>query len=208
VRPERLLIPLAAIVLAAFATTRLMVAIDPGEAHPTGLPHDTAESLKDQVRKVTGGGGDHGDGGGRPSRETHSFFSRAGVRDLERLIAKEAGPESRVSLFRLQSDQAQVFTRAGSGGKMLVIERGPKVKFSASTPVATPGGFSLRDLDPNAPGRILGGIARLSHASANDVDYMVFSTNPIDREGRWDAFLTGTATHFAADAHGRHVTQP
>ena len=30
----------------------------------------------------------------------------------------------------------------------------------------------------------------------------------LDREGRWDAFLTAGATHFAADAHGRHVTQP
>jgi hypothetical protein len=84
----------------------------------------------------------------------------------------------------------------------------PRVKFRATTPVVTPGGFSLRTLDPDAPARIVAAIARLTHGSPRDVDYMVFSTNPIDRDGRWDAFLTGGATHFAADAHGRHVTRP
>jgi hypothetical protein len=206
VRPERLLIPLAAIAVAVFATSRVMVAVDPGEAHPTGLPHDTAKSLKDEVRGTLDRGGDH-TGGGR-SRETHSFYSRAGIRDLQALVAKEAGPEARVSLFRLQSSQAQVFTGSGGGGKMLVIERGPKVRFSASTPTGIPGGFGVRDLDPAAPRRILAAIARLSKASANDVDYMVYTISPIDRTGGWDAFLTRTATHFHADAHGRHVTQP
>lgn len=209
-KPERFLIPLAAIAIAIFATTRLMVAIDPGEAHPTGLGGDTAKSLEEQVRKATGGGSGDRKTSKHRSRETHSFYSAKGVRDLQRLIRQAAGPESRISLFRLQSDQAQVFTRAagGSGGKMLVVERGPRVKFSATTPVATPGGFTIGTLDPNAPGRILAGIARLSHAPASRVDYMVFSTNPVDREGRWDAFLTGGATHFAADAHGRNVTRP
>ena len=206
-KPERLLIPLAAIAIAVFATSRLMVAIDPGEAHPTGLTGAYSDTADGKPRKEKGD--DHGDRK-KASHETHSFFSSSGVRELQRLIRKEAGPESRVSLFRLQSDAAQVFTRAagGSGGKMLVIERGPRVKFSASTPVAAPGGFTLGALDPNAPGRILGAIAELSHAPASRVDYMVFSVNPIDREGRWDAFLTAGATHFAADAHGRHVTQP
>lgn len=155
-------------------------------------------------------GDDHGDHK-NPSRETHSFFSRSAVRDLQRLIRKEAGPASPVSLFRLQSHAVQVFTRgarAGSGGKMLVIERGPRVKFSSSTPVATPGGFTLGALDPHAPGRILTAIARLSHAPVSRVDYMVFSVGLVDHQGRWDAFLTGDATHFAADAQGRHVTQP
>jgi hypothetical protein len=201
VRPERLLIPLAAIAVAVFATSRLMVAIDPGEAHPTGLSGDS--------RKALGRGGGGGDtGGGDKSRETHSFFSRAGVRDLQALVAKEAGPEARVSLFRLQASQAQVFTRTGGGGKMLVIERGPKVRFSASTPAGVPGGFGIRSVDPSAPRRILAAITHLSNASAKDVDYMVYSLNPIDRTGGWDAFLTRTATHFHADAHGRHVTRP
>jgi hypothetical protein len=207
VRPERFLVPLAAIAIAVFATSRLMVAIDPGEAHPTGLTgaySDTADGKPAKAKHREHGAGKH------RSRETHSFYSAKGVRDLQRLIRQAAGPESRISLFRLQSDAAQVFTRAagGSGGKMLVIERGPRVKFSASTAVATPGGFTLGALDPKAPARILAAIARLSHAPPSGVDYMVFSTNPIDREGRWDAFLTGGATHFAADAHGRRVTQP
>jgi hypothetical protein len=205
VKPERFLIPLAAIALAVFATSRLMVAIDPGEAHPTGITGVGSDTVDGKPRKA--GGGDRG-GSGRGSHETHSFFSGAGMRDLQRLIRKEAGPEVRVSLFRLQSDQAQIFARAGSSGKMLVVERGPRVRFSATTPVATPGGFSLRALDPNAPRRIVTAIARLSHQPASRVDYMVFSTNPVEPEGRWDAFLSGGATHFAADAHGRDVTQP
>jgi hypothetical protein len=213
VKPERLLIPLAAIAIAVFATSRLMVAIDPGESHPTGLSGETAESFKDELRKVTGGGGGGGGGrseggGGKSSRESHSFFSGAGVRDLQRLVTAEAGPEARVSIFRLQASQAQVFTRSGGGGKMLVIERGPKVKFSASTPTGVPGGFGIRSVDPSAPKRILVAIARLSSASANDVDYMVYSVSPIDETGRWDAFMTRGGTHFAADAHGHHVTQP
>jgi hypothetical protein len=206
VKPERLLIPLAAIAIAVFATSRLMVAIDPGEAHPTGLSGETANSLKEEVRRATGGG--DGKEGGRSSRESHSFFSRAGMRDLQRLVTKEAGPEARVSLFRLQASEAQVFTRSGGGGKMLVIERGPKVRFSASTPAGVPGGFGIRSVDPGAPRRILVAMARLSDASANEVDYMVYSVSPIDKEGRWDAFLKRGATHFAADAHGRHVTRP
>ncbi|HKP89174.1 MAG TPA: hypothetical protein VJT75_04290 [Thermoleophilaceae bacterium] len=208
-KPERLLIPLAAIAVAIFATSRLMVAIDPGEAHPTGLGGDTAKSAEKAIRKATGGGDGNGDGGGKGgSRESHSFFSRAGMRDLQRLVTEEAGPEARVSLFRIQASQAQVFTRSGSGGKMLVLERGPKVKFSASTPAGIPGGFGIRSVDTSAPSRILVAIARLSDASANDVDYMVYLVSPIDRTGRWDAFLKRGATHFAADAHGRHVTQP
>jgi hypothetical protein len=195
VRSERLLIPLAAIAIAVFATSRLMVAIDPGEAHPTGLPHASAI------------GADR-EGGTKGSRETYSFYSPSGMRQLRKLILTEAGPEARVSLFRLQASQAQVFTRAGRGGKMLVIERGPRVRFSASTPTGVPGGFGVRDLDPRAPGRILAAIARLSDASAKDVDYMVYSVSPIDATGRWDAFLTRGATHFAADAHGRQVTRP
>jgi hypothetical protein len=210
VRPERFLIPLAAIAIAVFATSRLMVAIDPGESHPTGLSGETAESFKDQVRRVTGGGGGDGDREkrGQGSRETHSFYSAAGVRDLQDLVTEEAGPEARVSLFRLAADQASVFTRSGRGGKMLVIERGPRLKFSASTPTGVPGGFGIRSLDPSAPGRVLTAIARLSGRSAKDVDYMVYSVSPIDGTGRWNAFLAGSGTHFAADAHGRHVTQP
>jgi hypothetical protein len=195
VRPERLLIPLAAIAIAVFATSRLMVAIDPGEAHPTGLPHASAI-------------GTGREGGTKGSRETYSFYSPSGMRQLRKLILTEAGTEARVSLFRLQASQAQVFTRAGRGGKMLVIERGPRVRFSASTPTGVPGGFGVRDLDPRAPGRILAAIARLSDASAKDVDYMVYSVSPVDGTGRWDAFLTRGATHFAADAHGRQVTRP
>ena len=207
-RPERFLLPLAAIAIAVFATSRLMVAIDPGEAHPTGLSGETAKGFKDQVRRATGGGDDDDEGGDERSRETHSFFSRAGVRDLQRLVIEEAGPEARVSIFRLQSREAQVFTKSGGGGRMLVIERGPRVRFSASTPTAVPGGFGIRSVDPDAPARILTAIARLSDASAGDVDYMVYSVSPIDGTGRWDAFLTRGATHFAADAHGRHVTRP
>jgi hypothetical protein len=211
VRPERFLIPLAAIALAVFATSRLMVAIDPGESRPTGLSGETAESLKDEVRRITGGedGGRRRDGDrGQRSRETHSFFSRAGIRDLQRLVAEEAGPEARVSIFRIQASDATVFARSGRGGKMLVIERGPKVKFSASSPTGVPGGFGIRTVDPDAPRRILVAIARLANASANDVDYMVYSVSPIDGTGRWGAFLKGTGTHFAADAHGRQVRQP
>lgn len=212
-KPERFLIPLAAIAIAVFATSRLMVAIDPGEAHPTGLSGETAESFKNELRKVTGGGGGGGSRGGdgddgKGSRETHSFFSGAGVRDLQRLVTEEAGPEARVSIFRLQASQAQVFTRSARGGKMLVIERGPRIKFSASTPTGVPGGFGIRSVDPSAPRRILAAIPQLSNASANDVDYMVYSVSPIDGTGRWNAFLKRDATHFAADAHGNHVTQP
>jgi hypothetical protein len=204
VKPERLLIPLAAIAIAVFATSRLMVAIDPGEAHPTGITGAYSDTVDGKPRKA---GGDQKERE-RSTLESHSFFSRAGMRDLQRLVIKEAGPEARVSLFRLQASEAQVFTRSGGGGKMLVVERGPKVRFSASTPAGVPGGFGIRSVDPGAPTRILGAIARLSDASANDVDYMVYSVSPIDRTGRWDAFLKRGATHFAADAHGRHVTRP
>jgi hypothetical protein len=206
VKPERFLIPLAAIAIAVFATSRLMVAIDPGEAHPTGITGAYSDTADGKPRRSNDGGKDHG--GNKSSRETHSFFSRTGMRELQDFVAKEAGPEARVSLFRIQADQAQVFTRTGNGGKMMVIERGPRVKFSASTPTGVPGGFGIRSVDPDAPRRIVAAIGGLSDASAKDVDYMVYTVSPIDGEGRWDAFLTKGATHFAADAHGRHVTQP
>jgi hypothetical protein len=201
VKPERLLIPLVAIALAVFGTSRVMESIDPGKA--------TADS------KSSGGGGgggdDQGDGDGKDggSRETHTFFSPAGMSDLKELIRKEGGPEARVGLFRIQASDAQVFLRSGEGGKMLVIERGPKVRFSGTSPAATLSGFTLRKLDDRAPRRIGNGIARLSHASLADVDYMVFLVNPITGEGGWEAFLsTGDHTHFHADAHGRKVTRP
>jgi hypothetical protein len=205
VKPERLLIPLVAIAVAVFATSRLMVAIDPGEAHPTGLPHDTAESLKDEVRRAIGS---DRKGGGNRSRETYSFYSPSGMRQLRRLIEREGGRDGRIPIFRIQSDQAQVQVARGRGGKLLVIDRGPTVKFSTSTPVASPYGFRLSQLDVQAPRRILTAVARLSKASAKDVDYMVCTLNPIDGTVAWDAFLTVTATHFHADAHGRHVTRP
>ena len=208
-KSERFLIPLAAIAIAVFATSRLMVAIDPGEAHPTGLTGAYSDTVDGKPPKERGAG--DRDRETKASHETHSFFSSSGVRDLQQLIRKEAGAESRVSLFRLQSDAAQVFTRSAggsSGGKMLVIERGPRVKFSSNTPGAAPGGFTLGTLDPRAPARILGAISELAHAPASRVDYMVFSVGLVDHQGRWDAFLKGDATHFAADAHGRHVTQP
>jgi hypothetical protein len=198
VRPERALIPLVAVALAIFGTSRVMEGVDPGPAKASG---DSSSSGGDR-------GSDHGDGGKR-SRETHSFFSPAGMRDLKELLAKEGGPEARISLFRVQENDAQVFLRKGNGGGMLVLERGPKVKFRASSPAAVPGGFTLRQLDPRAPQRIGDAIARLSKASLADVDYMVFNTNPIDREGSWEVFLaTGDHTHFHADAHGRNVTRP
>jgi hypothetical protein len=208
VRPERFLVPLAAIAIAVYATSRLMVAIDPGEAHPTGLSDETATGLKGEVRRALGGGGKDGGGERRSGRKNHSFFSAAGMRELKGLIGKEAGRGGTIGLFRLQADEAQVFTRTGHGGRMLVVERGPRVRFRATTPIATPGGFALGALDPDAPRRIVAAIVRRTHGTERDIDYMVFSTSPIDRRGRWDAFLTGGATHFAADAHGRHVTQP
>ena len=204
-KPERLLVPLAAIAVAVFGTSRLMVAIDPGEAHPTGLPHDTAESLKGEVRRAIGG---DRRGGGRGSRETYSFYSPTGMRQLRKLIQAEGGYEGRIPIFRIQSDQAQVQVARGRHGRVLVVDRGPSVKFSVSTSVAISNGFRLSQLDVQAPRRILTAIARASDASPKDVTYMVFSTNPIDRAGRWDAFVTESAMHFAADAHGRHVTRP
>jgi hypothetical protein len=207
VRPERFLLPLAAIALAVFATSRLMVAIDPGEAHPTAITGAHSDNPSD-----SGGKAGRKPGGRKRHRKQpgggHSFYSPAGVRSLQRLIRKEAGPAAVVSLFRLQAEEAQIFTRTGNGGRMLVVERGPRVRFQATTPIGTPGGFDPSFLDVNAPRRILAAIARIAHVSERNVDYMVFSTNPVDRGGRWDAFLTGGATHFAADSHGRRVTRP
>jgi hypothetical protein len=205
VKPERALVPLLAVVLAVFGTSRVMESVDPG------APRASASSDSDSG---SGGGGDHGDrkkerGDHEKSHETHSFFSPAGMRDLAGLIRREAGPEGRVSLFRVQAHDAQVFVKKGSGGSMLVIERGPKVKFSGSSPAAPLGGFSLSALDPRAPERIGDAIARLSSSTIADVDYMVFLINPVTHEGSWEAFLTnGDHTHFHADAHGRHVTRP
>jgi hypothetical protein len=201
VKPERALLPLAAIVLAVFATTRLMASIDPGEAHPTGLG-----VAADQLGTGDAKAGKRGGGG--PSRETHSFYSPSGMRQLRALIRREGGPNALVPLFRVTPDQAQVQLAKGGGGRLLVIERGPKVKFSVSTPVAAPGGFRLRELDTGAPKRILAAVRRLSEASANDVDYMVFTVSPIDRTGGWDAFAARPPAHFHTDAHGRHVTRP
>ena len=202
-KPERFLIPLLAVVLAAFGTSRVMESVDPGEPHAA-----TASDSGD-------GDGDHGDGksAGKDKerkRETHSFFSPSGMRDLADLLRREGGPEARISLFRIQAGDAQVFVKKSSeSGGLLVIERGPKVKFRTTSPVSPPGGFSLGKLDPRAPQRIGDAIARLSKATLADVDYMVFLINPITNEGSWETFLaSGDHTHFHADAHGRHVTRP
>jgi hypothetical protein len=203
VKPERVLIPLVAVVLAVFGTSRVMESVAPA------TPHAASASDSD------GGGGDgEGDGKGghkkERKRETHTFFSAAGMRDLIALIRKEGGPEGRVSLFRIQANDAQVFVKSSSTeGGMLVIERGPKVRFKGTSPVAPPGGFSLGKLDVHAPQRIGDGIARLSNATLADVDYMVFLINPVTGDGGWETFLaTGDHTHFHADADGRHVTRP
>ena len=198
-KPERALLPLAAIVLAVFATTRLMASIDPGEAHPTGLGPARSDTADGKHRK-RGGEGQRG--------ETDSFYSPSGMHRLRSLIRREGGPEALVPLFRITPDQAQVQLAKGGGGRLLVIERGPKVQYAVSTPVAAPGGFRLGQLDTGAPKRILAAVRRLSEASANDVDYMVFTVSPIDRTGGWDAFATRPPAHFHADAHGRHVTRP
>jgi hypothetical protein len=196
----RIVVPVAAVALAVFATSHVMESVDPGP------PRASASS-------GSGGSGDGTNGKGdrerEKSHETHSFLSPAGMRDLAGLIRREAGPEGRISLFRVQSEQAQVFVKKGSGGSLLVIERGPKVKFSGNSPAAPLGGFFLSALDPRAPQRIGDAIARVSSATIADVDYMVFLINPVTHEGSWEAFLTnGDHTHFHADAHGRHVTRP
>ena len=201
-KPERALVPLLAVVLAVFGTSRVMESVDPGTPRASASSNSGGD----------GEGDDHGDrkGGKRErTKETHSFFSPAGMRDLADLIRREAGPEARVSLFRVQAHDAQVFVKKGSGGSMLVIERGPKIKFSGSSPAAPLSGFFLSALDPRAPERIGDAIARLSSSTIADVDYMVFLDNPVTHEGSWEAFLTnGDHTHFHADAHGRHVIRP
>lgn len=204
-KPERLLIPLAAIAIAVFATSRLMVSIDPGEAHPTGPTGAYSDTVDGKPRKAHGGGRKRKR---RSSRETYSFFSPSGMRQLRRLILDKGGAEARLPIFRIASDQAQVQIARGRGGRLLVIDRGPQVKFSTATPIASPFGVRVTQLDVNAPERILTAIARLSGAPAKDVDYMVFTLSPIDRTGSWDAFLVASARHFHADANGRHVTQP
>jgi hypothetical protein len=224
VKPERLLVPLAAIAIAVFATSRLMVAIDPGEAHPTGLTKKTIGDLQSELRNAgkpgaaerlrreleRGAGAGMRERDGTPRGETYSFYSPKGMRQLKSLMEAEGGRGGRVALFRIQSSQAQIQVGRGGrqGGAILVVDRGPSVRFRTPTPVLGAGGFSPAGLDPRAPGRIGRAIARQSEASPADVDYMVFFVNPIDHEGSWDAFLTRTATHFHADAHGRHVTQP
>ena len=202
-KPERVLIPLVAVVVAVFATSRVMESVDPGPLR--------AQSTSGK------GGGDHGDGGNgrgdhheRRSHETYSFFSPAGMRQLTGLLRREGGPEGQITLFRVQAGEAQVFLKKGGGsGGLLVVERGAKVKFRTESPVSPPGGFGISKLDPRAPQRIGDAIARLSKASLADVDYMVFLINPIENVGSWEAFLSNADhTHFHADAHGRHVTRP
>jgi hypothetical protein len=202
VRPERALIPLAAVVLAVFGTSRVMESVDPGPLRASSFS-DSGGDGKGERR----GDGDRKGETKERSRESHSFFSAAGMRELVDFIRSEGGAEVRVSLFRIQANQSQAFVRSGSGGGgMMVIDRGPTMKFRAESPTAVPGGFTLGKLDPRAPARIGDAIARLSDATLADVDYMVFLLNPVTGEGGWDAFLTnGEHTHFHADAHGRHV---
>lgn len=207
-RPERVLLPLLAVVLAVFGTSHVMESVDPGPLRASGFSGSGNNGDSGGGNKK-GGGKSKGDRKER-SRESHSFFSPTGMRELVDLIRHEAGPEGRITLFRVQANQAQVFVkRSATSGGMLVIDRGPNVKFSTTSPASPPGGFSPRKIDPRAPERIGDAIARMSDASLSDVDYMVFLINPVTGEGSWESFLaTGDHTHFHADAHGRGVTRP
>jgi hypothetical protein len=206
VRPERFVVPLAAIVLSVLGTSRLIEAIDPGADRASGQ----GPSIAADERRSEPGSSKRGEKRRRRARRPSSFLTPAGMRQLKALLASEAGAGGRVTLFRVQAGAAQVhFARRGGGGGLLVIEKGPRVRFRASTPVAVPGGFRLRDLDPYAPSRVGSEIARLSSASLADVDYMVFFFGLAGQGGGWEAFLANAEhTHFHADAHGRNVTRP
>jgi hypothetical protein len=207
VTSARFLVPLAAIVLAVFGTSRLMESIDSG---PVGVTGGTGLSVGGGGDGSNGGGdGGDGEGGDRErgdggSRERRSFFTPSGMRSLIDLLEDQG---ERVTLFRVQENAAQVqMARRGGGGAMVVVEPGPNVRFRAETPVAVPGGFEARDLDPRAPSRIRSAIRERSRSP---IDYMVFLVNPVTGEGAWDAFLrNGDHTHFHADADGRNVTRP
>jgi hypothetical protein len=210
VNPTRLAIPALAVALSVFGTSRLMAGIDPIRASAA------ADKVRTPGREPAAGGhGERAKGGDRgqrtTDREPRSFLSPPGMRQLRALLQSEAGRGGRVTLFRVQSDAAQVQVARGdrAGGTLLTIERGPSVRFRISTPVAAPGGFAPEELDAEAPQRIGTAIARLSDATLADVDYMVFLVSPIDRSGGWEAFLANADhTHFHADAHGRNVTRP
>jgi hypothetical protein len=203
----RFIVPLAAVVLAIFGTSRVMESIDSG---PVGVSGSTGLSIgsgDSNGGDEDGGDEDGGDGrqkGDGDSRERRSFFTPSGMRALVDLLDDQG---ERVTLFRLQADAAQVqMARRGGGGAMVVVEPGPDIRFRTETPVAVPGGFEARELDPRAPQRIRSAIREHSRAP---IDYMVFLVNPVTRESGWEAFLAnGDHTHFHADADGRNVTRP
>jgi hypothetical protein len=224
VTAARILIPLAAVALAVFATSRLMSAIDPGSVgHPTGLARDTVRGLLGDsdagYLKIDPGKAGRAlrreaerEGSGKPpaaARETVSFFSRSGMRRLKSLLEAAAGRGGRASFLRLTADQAQVtVARAGrSTGEHLVIERGPSVRFRTPSPIIAPGSFSPREIDAAAPHRIGLTLARRSDATVADIDYMVFSLDPIEHRGGWEIFLARTGTHLHADEHGRGLVR-
>jgi hypothetical protein len=211
VRPERFVVPLAAIVLAVFGTSRLIEAIDPGADRASGEGRSVAADERPPEPGSSDRRGERKRGAKPRRHRSSSFLAPTGMRQLKALLASEAGSGGRVTLFRVQADAAQVHVarRGGGGGGLLVIEKGPRVRFRASTPVAVPGGFSLSELDPYAPSRIGSAIARLSSASLADVDYMVFVSGLAGNPSSWEAFLANAEhTHFHADAHGRDVTRP
>jgi hypothetical protein len=209
VKPERVLLPLLAVALAVFGTSRLMESIDPGQVRASGLSEQTLERLDRERKRRVRQGERRGKREKRRASELHSLLSPAGMRELKTLIRREA-KRGDVTLFRVTANDAQVHVaRPTGGGMLLVLERGPSVRFRTPTPVGIPGGFPLGDIDVYAPRRVGAGIARLSRATLADVDYMVYLVNPVTREGQWNAFLGDPAhTHFQADAHGRGVTSP
>jgi hypothetical protein len=133
-----------------------------------------------------------------------SLFRTANLRRALDVLRRHAGPSATLASFRLEAGAITSEVEGGAGRSVVVSKRFKLT--SVPTPGVTPtASFSLAQVDPGVPERIMAQVNPKTGVSLGGVDYFLIATDPSNGQPGWVVYLRDGRGSYSADLAGGHL---
>ena len=133
-----------------------------------------------------------------------SLFRTANLRRALDVLRRQIGAGATLASFRLEAGAITAEVEGGAGRSVVVSKRFKLT--SVPTPGVTPTvSFSLAQISPSAPERIMVQVAPKTGVSLGGVDYLLIAIDPSTGKPGWVVYLRDGRGSYSADLAGGHV---
>jgi hypothetical protein len=133
-----------------------------------------------------------------------SLFRTANLRRALDVLRRHAGAGATLASFRLEAGAITSEVEGGAGRSVVVSKRFKLT--SVPTPGVTPtASFSLAQVNPDVPERIMAQVNPQTGVSLGGVDYFLIATDPSTGQPGWVVYLRDGRGSYSADLSGGHV---